>query len=63
MRTTVQRLADRLVSSVLPKTTAGACPCNDTYTGYCGGCGTRKAVLYRDNCDCTKTTRIGCVSC
>ncbi|MEV8374237.1 hypothetical protein AB0P21_15955 [Kribbella sp. NPDC056861] len=65
MRTTVQRLADRLVTAVVPNTTAGACPCNDTYVGYCntGGCSGNKAPLYRTNCDCSKTTRIGCVSC
>ncbi|WP_328329882.1 hypothetical protein OHA70_07265 [Kribbella sp. NBC_00382] len=63
MRTTVQRLADRLVSSVLPKTTAGACPCNDTYTGYCNRECPGKKGLFRTNCDCSKTTLIGCVSC
>ncbi|NEA31288.1 hypothetical protein [Streptomyces sp. SID13031] len=63
MRKTVQRLADRMVSAVAPKATAGACPCGDTYVGYCGGCGSRRAHLYRTSCDCSRTTSIGCVSC
>lgn len=35
MRTAVAGLADRLVTLVVPKTTAGACPCNDVSYRYC----------------------------
>jgi hypothetical protein len=49
-------LADRLVSSIVPKSTAGACPCGDSYYQACpGGC-----KLCTTSCDCTKTTCGGC---
>lgn len=53
-------LADRLVTAFVPKTTAGACPCNDCYYTSCvspgfGGC--RRCCT---NCNCTSTTCSGC---
>ncbi|EXG82799.1 hypothetical protein CryarDRAFT_4000 [Cryptosporangium arvum DSM 44712] len=52
-----EKMADRFVSAFVPKTTAGACECNDCYytgctNGYCKRCCT--------NCHCTSTT---CSSC
>jgi hypothetical protein len=41
-------LADRLVALVVPKTTAGACPCFDCYYVPCpGGC-----MYCCERCDC-----------
>ena len=55
-------LADRLVGAIVPKTTAGACPCNDCWNtpwncghGFCRRCCT--------NCNCTITTCEGCYIC
>ena len=64
MRSSIERLADRLVSSLAPKATAGACPCGDTYTGYCRSCSDRvRRGIFRTNCDCSRTTQIGCTAC
>jgi hypothetical protein len=48
--------ADRLVAAVVPKTTAGACPCNDCYYTTCSG-GCKRCC---SNCYCTSTS---CSSC
>ena len=44
--------ADRMVTAVVPKTTAGACPCNDCYWTPCGSLCMRCCT----NCNCTSTT-------
>ena len=49
-------LADRLVAAVVPKTTAGACVCNDCYYTPCGS-GCKRCCA---NCNCTVVT---CGSC
>jgi len=51
-------LADRLVGSIVPKTTAGACACNDSFYSPCG---TNKCKLCRSNCNCTVTTCSACI--
>lgn len=64
MRSSIERLADRVVSSLAPRTTAGACPCGDTYTGYCRSCSDgRRRGIFRTNCNCTQTTQVGCTAC
>lgn len=46
------RLADRMLSAVLPKADGGACACNDTWCSYTGcPSGYRKSC--RANCDCS----------
>ena len=51
----LSRLADRLVAAVVPKTSAGACACNDCWcaTGGRWCCA---------NCDCSKVTCYGTCS-
>ncbi len=60
MRKTFDALADRLVAAIVPKTTAGACPCGDCYyTGYrCYNGLCRRCCA---NCYCTSTTCSSCV--
>lgn len=50
-------VADRMVSAFVPKTTAGACPCNDVYYSKCSNGMCKRC---RTNCNCTVTT---CSSC
>lgn len=49
--------ADRLVTAFVPKTTAGACPCNDCYYTRCSSGACKRCCA---NCNCTQTT---CSSC
>lgn len=59
-------MGDRLVSLVVPKTTAGACPCNDCFWSYCGVLcprGFRPYVCRSCNCSLTSITchqGVGC---
>ncbi len=59
MRKTFDALADRLVGAIVPKTTAGACPCGDCYY-TCYGCGTNSRRCCT-NCYCTSKTCSACV--
>jgi hypothetical protein len=52
----IGNLADRLVTAFVPKTTAGACPCNDSYFTSCGS----SCKLCWANCNCTKVTCSAC---
>jgi hypothetical protein len=61
MTKTLGLAADRLLDLLVPKTTAGACPCNDSYcTPY--QCAPGKVRTARTNCDCSKTTYSACYS-
>lgn len=55
MTKTLGRMTDRLLAVLVPKTTAGACACNDSWcTGYY--CPRGKVATCRANCDCSKVT-------
>lgn len=60
MRSRLNTLADRLVSMVVPKTTAGACACNGCEYEIYTRCASRCARVCR-NCDCSRI--IGTPSC
>jgi hypothetical protein len=66
MTMTIGRLADRLLGAIVPKTSAGACACNDYWcTDYYGrGCppGKRNRRCHA-SCDCSKVTCAPCGSC
>jgi hypothetical protein len=47
------RLADRFVLAFVPKTTAGACPCNDCWYTHCPNTLCKRCC---SNCNCTQTT-------
>jgi hypothetical protein len=52
-------LADRMLTAVVPKTTAGACPCNDSYQAFCFCLKAYHKAFYKTchtNCDCSRTT-------
>jgi hypothetical protein len=53
MTETLGRMTDRLLSVFVPKTTAGACACNDY---FCTSWGCAAGYVHRchDSCDCTK---------
>jgi hypothetical protein len=53
----VGTVADRFLNRLLPKATAGACPCGDSYyqVCYCAA-GRLIARFCRTNCDCSVTT-------
>ena len=50
----IGRLADRLLSLVVPKEVASACPCNDAYCNYTEQCSGRPELFmrYYTNCQC-----------
>jgi len=55
-------VADRLVSVVVPKTTAGACECRpEPYTDVCSGCHERTYYSRRCQYDCN--CKIVCGPC
>lgn len=56
MRSVIENVADRLVSLVVPKATAGACPCGDCWDGFCGGGGCPTGFYQRfcSSCDCSR---------
>ncbi len=58
-------MADRLVGLMVPKTTAGACPCGDCVTvGTCGthGCPTFRVARICYTCDCQVRSK-SCLAC
>lgn len=57
IRLLIGSVADRLMSLVVPRTTAGACPCGDCYQGYCGGGGCPRGFyqIFCTSCDCSRT--------
>jgi hypothetical protein len=59
MIATVGKWADRLLSVVVPKTEAGACPCGDIYCGLCciGAPGNCVRYRYQVSCDCSTNVR------
>jgi len=59
MTKTIGRLADRMLGLVVPKATAGACPCNDTVCVPCPNV-PGKVRNARYNCNCTKVTYTAC---
>lgn len=55
----VGSLADRTLALFVPKTTAGACACNDTYRQKCFCLVAYHKTFWRTcrtNCDCSETT-------
>lgn len=61
MTKTLGRMSDRLLSVLVPKTTASACACNDSYCTTTG-CARGLQRRCRDSCDCSKTTCGACHS-
>lgn len=60
MTETLGRMTDRLLSVFVPKTTAGACACNDyVCTNYYCADKTKKQLCHW-NCDCSKRTCSPC---
>jgi hypothetical protein len=55
MTKSIGLLADRVLSVVVPRTTAGACPCSDVYCTRID-CPSGNVKECRTNCDCSVTT-------
>jgi hypothetical protein len=64
MRAIISRVADHMVSLVVPKTTAGACPCGDCVAGTCGSapCRAFRRPLVCLDCNCL-TRSSTCLNC
>jgi hypothetical protein len=56
MSRTLGMLADRLVAAIVPKSSAGACVCNDCYYTPCYNVGCRRCCT---NCNCTAPPTCG----
>ncbi|TWD82531.1 hypothetical protein FB561_3664 [Kribbella amoyensis] len=66
MRSAIGALADRLVTAVVPRSTAGACACGDTFWSACKAyaeCPYARKALVRMSCDCRSYTIIQCDFC
>lgn len=62
MRSTLNKLADRLVSLVVPNTTAGACACNGCEYECDSWCTVTRCARVCRNCDCSRIISHACVS-
>lgn len=60
MTKTLGRMTDRLLAALVPKTTAGACPCGDSYCTP-SGCSGGKVHKCRDSCDCKRQSCTPCL--
>jgi hypothetical protein len=58
---TLGLVTDRLLSVLVPKTTASACACNDYFCTY-SGCPGGHVRTCHSNCNCSKTTCGACFS-
>jgi hypothetical protein len=60
----ITKLADRMLSTVVPEITAGAC-CPDTYVYVQCGCSSKTKLTYQKlchpNCTCTELLCSGCI--
>lgn len=61
MRSTLNKLADRLVNLVVPKTTAGACACNNWEYECFSGCRNFRCARVHRNCNCSQINGWSCV--
>jgi len=62
MRSRLNTLADRLVTRLVPKITAGACACNGYEYECSSWCTITRCARVGRNCDCSKIISRSCVS-
>lgn len=59
----IDKMADRMLSLVVPKVKAGACACNYTFTQKCYGGYCTDCHIYQQNCIADCACHVTCGAC